>query len=69
MYKLNDKMEVILIKEVLILVLSLYNLQTEFIFVRELRPANITVESRLFKSDSDEPVTSVPDFFVSYNIS
>ena len=51
--------------------LSLYNLQTEFIFVRELRPANITVESRLFKykSDEDDPVTSVPDFFVSYNIS
>ena len=54
---------------IIILMLSLYNIQTEFIFVRELRPANITVESRLFKSDSDDPVTSVPDFFVSYNIS
>ena len=62
-------MKVILIIEVLTLMLSSYNLQTEFIFVRELRPANITVESRLFKSDDEDPVTSVPDFFVSYNIS
>lgn len=37
--------------------------QTEVTFINELKPANITVESRLFQTESD-PVATVDDFFV-----
>ena len=37
--------------------------QTEATFIKELKPANITVESRLFQTESD-PVATVEDFFV-----
>ena len=41
-------------------------IQTELTFIKELRPANITVETQLFPTEGD-PVETVDDFFVCSN--
>ena len=46
------------------IILFLNSHQTEVTFIKELKPANITIESRLFQTEAD-PVATVEDFFVS----